>query len=155
MPTRSRLKHAAAGLLGRLISRNNDIDGYWAPGWLYRNVSAPPHRVELDLLTGQAQPPSHYASVMLEHCVAFLRPALSRHGVDWAALSCSSVSFQFAAEASDRHDNYPGVGDPMICSVSLATARARSGTLQARSRCLPFTEGRFMLSERYWCLLPR
>lgn len=138
MKARSRLKHAAAGLLGSLISRNNDINGYWAPGLLYRDTSAPPHLMELDMLTVSSQPSSHSGTLVAACYAAFLRDALEKQAFGWHKLTQATIKFQFNAAVSDPHFNYPCAGDPFICTVSLHTSCGLMATVSARARCYPY-----------------
>lgn len=78
MTSSSRLKHAAAGLLDSLISRSNDVDGYSAPGLLYRDAGAPLHTMQVDLFTQAAQSVSNAVTRMVAYYAAILRAALQK-----------------------------------------------------------------------------
>ena len=146
MKPRSRLKHAAAGILGSLISRNNDVNGYWAPGVLYRDASAPPHMMELDMLTVSSQPASDGGKLVAACYAAFLRDALEKQAFGWHELTQATIKFQFNAEVSDPYFNYPGAGDPFICTVTLHTSQGLIATVSARARCCRYRFGLFSRS---------
>lgn len=136
MKIRSRLQHAAAGLLSSLISRNNDVDGFWAPGLLYRDAALAPHIVQVDLLTGASQPASAPARLTAACYATCLRTAVEKLGLSWTDLTCATISFQFNIEVSDPWFHSQCGGDPFVCTVDLATAQHRVSR-SARARCLP------------------
>ncbi len=143
MRARSRLKHAAAGLLGSLISRNNDINGYWGPGLLYRDVSHSPHTIDIDLLAGTSEPASDSANIMAGSYVRFLSEALQRQEFEWRELTQASITFQFKAVISGKYVTFACAGDPFICTVTLVTIQGHCATLSGRGRCFPFRQGGF------------
>lgn len=138
MKARSRLKHAAAGLLGLLISRNNDVNGYWGPGLLYRDVSTSPHIIELDLLSASSQPASESASTMAANSAAFLRAALEKKELSWEELTRATVTFQFNADIPKTWFRYPCAGDPFVCTVALDTVHPHAAVVKAIERCQPY-----------------
>ena len=141
MKSHSRLKHSAAGLLGSLISRNNDVNGYWAPGLLYHDVVPEPHLMELDLLTGSSLPPSRTAVWVATSYSIFLRDALAKQGIGWDELTLATVRFQFNAEVPTRYFNAGCAGDPFTCVVTLQTAQGHVATMSGMSRCQPRRQG--------------
>lgn len=143
MKPRSRLKHVASALLGSLISRNNDVHGYWAPGVLYRDASTPPHLMELDLLTCSSHPASDAAKLVAACYATFLRNAMEKQIFEWNELTLATIKFQFNAGVSDSHFDYPGVGEPFICTVTLHTAQGLIAAVSARARCYRYRFGRF------------
>ena len=62
MPTRKDLKGISAGIAYSFSSRNNDIDGYWAMGILYKVASeAGTKKFKLNLLSGESDPSFKYS----------------------------------------------------------------------------------------------
>ena len=54
MPRRRELKGVAYGMAGKFVSRNTDLDGYWAIGVMYRSANDNgTDRFVLNLLTGR------------------------------------------------------------------------------------------------------
>lgn len=137
MRPRSRLKHAAAGLLGSLISRNNDVNGFWAMGLLSRDAILPPHRMEINFIDGSSSPASKNARLMAACYASFLRKAMSRINVDWDELTEATVSLQFNAQVPDPNFSFPCPGDPFVCTVTLRTSVGRSASVSAMGRCFP------------------
>jgi hypothetical protein len=146
MKFRSRLKHAAAGLSSSFISRNNDLNGHWALGLLYKD--APPHTLALDLLSSSSQPSSDHASQLAERYGIFLRTALGKLDVEWSKVLRASVTLQFNAQVSDPHFHFPCKGDPVTCTVTLHSVDGLEVTASALARCLPFQSNVFSQSSR-------
>lgn len=144
MKARSRLKHAAAGLLGSLISRNNDVSGYWAPGLLYHDASAPPHVMEIDILTNSSKPSSEAAKIVAGRYSLFLRSALAKQGFVWNDVTQATINFQFNANVPDPNFYYPCGGAPFICSVTLATNRGHCVSASKIARCYARRSGLFL-----------
>lgn len=138
MKSRSRLKHAAAGLLGWIVSRNNDVNGYWAPGLLYRDVLEAPHVIELNLLRGTSRPDSDSAKLMAAYSATFLNTALQRQKFSWEELTQATITLQFNADEPDPYFYFPCGGEPFICAVALVTAQGHAASVCAMARCHPY-----------------
>ncbi|WP_432377993.1 hypothetical protein [Duganella sp. P38] len=150
MKIRSRLKHVASGLLARFIGRNNDYQGFWTLGVLYRTVHAAPWRIEIDLITGQACPGNEVAASVAAEQSAYLRAALSKQNIPWLALHRATLTVQFNA---DVQAGYTGtVGEPFVCTVTLDSATGHSATASFTGRCAMWKPGHF--SGRAGCSVP-
>jgi hypothetical protein len=123
------------------------VNGYWAPGLLYFDVSAPPHVMELDFLTGSSEPHSEAAKLMMARYSTFLRAALAKKGFDWNELTQATIKFQFSAKVPDPYFAYPCAGAPFICDVTLTTVHGHMATASAKARCNPYRPG-LLLSVR-------
>ena len=143
MKARSRLNHVAAGLLGSLVSRKNDVDGYWAPGLLFHDASASPHAMTLDLLTGSSSPESNAGKLMMASYSLFLRAALAKQGFAWNEVTQATITFQFNASVPDPDLASSCSGAPFICSVALATVHGHRSAASAIGRCEPRSRGLF------------
>lgn len=146
MRPHSRLKHAAAALANSLISRNNDVNGHWAPGLLYQNVLTPPCIIEVDLLGLQSIPPSQSAAQMAANTAAFPRTALAKHNIPWTDLAIASITFQFNAPVQDPNFHFPCLGDPFTCQVTLQTIAGRPVAVSVQARCHPYDYERYSAS---------
>jgi|GEM_PF-3980912 len=143
MRARSRLKHSVAGLLGHLISRNNDVSGYWGPGLLYKDVNASPHIIELNLLTGESGPGSESGVKMAANAAVFLRAALEKNAFEWCKLTRATITFTFNATVSDPRFYFPCAGDPFICTVALQLDCGLNAVASAQGRCYPYRHWAF------------
>ncbi len=114
---------------------------------MYRDVSASPHVMDIDLLTGSTQPVSGAARIVAVLYKAFLRDALEKKGFAWEELASASARFQFNAKVADP---YPGwmTGDPFVCSVTLRTLDGHVADVSAISKCEPYRWGIFSRSTR-------
>lgn len=146
MKIRSRLKHVAAGLAHSLISRNNGLSGDWAMGLLYSDASAPPHHIDLDMLTGASTPPSMHATAMAANYLPFIRAALAKKALCWDSIAAVRVLIQFNAPVPHPSFYYPCHGDPLMCSVMLRTKDGSEAEFRAFARCFPFRAGAFVKS---------
>ncbi len=136
MIARRKLNHAAAGLLGKFLSRNNDYLGYWAPGVLYTEARASGLRVELDLLRGQALPDAPACVSVARSYAAFLRNALVRHGVAPEMLSSASLALVFDLPGP-RMPAGSYFGDRVECILTIGSHDGRTVTRRASTRCAP------------------
>jgi hypothetical protein len=142
-----KLNHVAAGLLASFVSRNNDVDGYWAPGVLYREAAVQGHATVLDLLTPAALAPSPSVRSVVQHYAPFLRHALDKQGLAQDGLVKAQISILFdVAEASQRA--IYGKGDIFACSVMLADRHGNIAQRTVHGRCRPHTPGAFTRSAR-------
>ena len=138
MARRRKLYDVAAALLDAFLSRNNDLNGYWAVGQLRSFADAQGiDEVRLDLLRGDTPAHPDVAS-----CVtANFRAVLERHWSirdlprDW--LRSAEVVLVFGAFESSREPLYLTLGDPLICAVSLVDERGRTYRCRRSARCLP------------------
>ncbi len=137
MIAKRKLRHAAAGLLGKFMSRNNDYQGYWALGVLYTEARASGMRVKLDLLHGRALPEATACvSVARSHAV-FLRTALARQGLVPDMLSSATLSLAFCSPAASMPANGSSFGDPVECILTIVARDGRTVSLHASARCAP------------------
>ncbi|MFL6657467.1 MAG: hypothetical protein ACJ8GW_05305 [Massilia sp.] len=152
MKIRSRLKHGAAGLLARFISRNNDYQGFWAPGLLYSYVRVEPWRVEFDLISGKASPNNTVAASVATDQASFLRAALLKQNFDWQTLKRATLTVQFNAGVAIEH-SATNMGEPFVCSVELESVAGHSTKVSVTGRCAAWQAGVF--SGRAGALSPQ
>lgn len=135
MRSRSRLNHAAAGLLSHFISRNNNVNQFWALGVLYSTVPDAPHIVKLDLKHAGAIPQTHIAASLATTYQLWLRKALGKLNVPWKTLQAAVVTLQFDADIP-RPDTYGYLyGDPYVCVIELRSASGHSARYRAQGLC--------------------
>jgi hypothetical protein len=121
---RRELTGVAAGVLGSFISRNNDVDGYWALGQLRAECDARNATTRsLDLLAGTSSLDGRVAS----RVAASFREVLLRHlqRLEFAAeqLRLAHVLLEFAPPTSTKLDAYASYGSPFRCVVQLEDDR--------------------------------
>jgi hypothetical protein len=122
-------------MLSSILGRNNDVEGYWAPGLLYRELASP-HTVELDLLLGTATPPGAYAGVQLARYTGYFRSALLKQRINFESLQQASIFFQFNLSAvSVSTHGEPMLGEPFACTVVLRDDRGNTAAYRVQSKC--------------------
>lgn len=141
MKNRSRLKHAASGLLARFMSRNNDYQGFWTLGVLYSSVRTAPWHVELNLISGDAYPTNKITTSVAAEQSTFLRTALAKQNIAWHSVKRATLTVQFNARVQV---GYTGTrGEPFVCIVELESAAGRSATVSLVGRCAAWAPGLF------------
>lgn len=103
MPARKRLNGAAAGILGAFVSRNNDIDGYWAVGVVYSEIDdLDLSEVTFRLLEGEVVPDLKCGSVLSgKYREAAIR-VLKAHGVNPDEIVRADIVIRFGPLAHNR-----------------------------------------------------
>jgi hypothetical protein len=99
MSRRGKLRGIAANLLGSFVSRNNDVNGYWAIGKLYSLAGR--HRVQtvtVDILAPEMALDSTEVNFvpMLDKYSSMLAAHLARTGIATATLTKAAFELSFA-----------------------------------------------------------
>jgi Cysteine-rich CPCC len=128
---RSRIKDVSYALLDQFDSRNNDLDGYWAVGQLYKYaLKEGVLAVSLDILGGKTTP----ANQACEQVAQIYRTVLKRHlrnrdiSLEWLQSVIISISFKNATGAKKFRSSY---GDPYVCEVVI---KCVSGCVRSSAR---------------------
>ena len=120
MASRKQLKNLACGIAGRFVSRNNDLDGYWALGLLYADATASGTReVHLDLFEAVVAlsftNESRLVAVFRHYCEDQLRNIdLERH----VRAATIHVSFNVEPEICESLVRTTW-GDAFLCEVDI------------------------------------
>jgi hypothetical protein len=135
VPRSRTLKGVAAALAGILVSRNNDIGGYWGPGLLLVDSSSNGGAVVFDLLR-QATSPSTPSTLeaLVAHEQALAR-RLQLGGFTLADLEVAEVAYQFHPASPDGHPR--GALARYVCTVTLSNRRGRRYSVSAAGTCRP------------------
>jgi hypothetical protein len=118
MTRRRTLKGIANGLVGTFVSRNNDYRGYWALGVLRHCAErAGVHRVRLNLLSGEIEPPDRELTALLDRYRAWLASRLAAVGLQSSQLQGAEITLELGSPTDLlRLDGY---GGPFACRVVL------------------------------------
>ena len=139
MPRRKELRGVAFGLLGAFVSRNNDVEGYWALGKLYAHaLKADVPHVCVDLLDKAVTPPSPEFQKMAAQFGRVLTIQLAARSLpaDWVKLATICIEFS-------RRKNPSGPGEMFNCNVTITDDRGRTQHAEAAAACWahdPFRE---------------
>jgi GNAT superfamily N-acetyltransferase len=137
-----RLRHVAAGVLGSFMCRNNDVAGYWAPGLLYRACGAEV-RMRFNLLEPGAACATDIATVVARNYAEFLRRALIKQGLRLEQLAQADIELWFDADVAPDDAGRGWIGDPFLCTVTIALKDGKAASAQCIRRCARYTPGRF------------
>ncbi len=100
MPRRRELRGVASGLADAFVSRNNDVDGYWALGKLYKHAQeAGAPEIRLALSDHLVEPPAPEFGKMLQRYRKLLADHLAAQGLpaEWLAHADIRVVFRDSA----------------------------------------------------------
>ena len=96
MPRRSELNGIADGMLGSFVSRNNDIDGYWAIGKLCAHaIQNGVTSVDVDLVAQTISPVNNAFQPMLERYARMLSEKLRTNGLQPSILAAAKLRLTF------------------------------------------------------------
>lgn len=136
-----RLRHLAAGLLASFISRNNDVEGYWAPGMLYAQL--PGSAVRLDLLRWNAEPASAAAVTVARNYGERLRRALPKISLAGDELTEAAIEVVFDTAPSVPTVLFFTSGEPFDCVITLRNRHGQQVVRRAHGRCRRLEPGLF------------
>ena len=120
VPGRRILRGIASGLAGSFASRNNDHNGYWAPGVLYAHARRHQVRtVRLNLQSQRLTPRAAELVPIATRHADLLAALLAAETFDAGLISSAEIIVEFAAVEDfppwPRHT----YGDPYVCRVLL------------------------------------
>jgi len=120
MPRRRQLKGVAAGIASSFISRNNDLDGYWSLGILYKFTSEIGESVfTLNLLTGESSPEFKSSKRVVRPYYEYLLKQIENNGFEIFQISSAIVEIEFNTARSKMQLCRYTWGDPFVCRVSI------------------------------------
>jgi hypothetical protein len=144
MPAKKRLTNIANGLCGSFISRNNDLDGYWAIGKL-RSL-ADQHgqtTVVLDLLTSSTQPSSAQCSDVFERYCRLLATLAKCSRIPFADITVARIALDFAPPPWPRASYYKlQWGDQFTVTVIIEADGRAMGMARDTGYCRPHDAAR-------------
>jgi hypothetical protein len=120
MGRRRNIRGTAANLLSSFVSRNNDLDGYWAVGHrrsFADNVSS--RSVRLDLLDGTSVPSGKESQRVGENYGSWLRRELTKNGLSLAHIREAAVFIEFGQFQGPTPPPQITRGEPFVCRVLL------------------------------------
>lgn len=121
MARKREMKNAVQGILGSFVSRNNDVDGYWGIGKLYRSaIAAGCNSVRIDLIGSKMLPRLDGFHGMIEKYENLLEKQFPdrRHYKTWLVSAEITIQFESDADQSSIPKWYDS-GKPFTCVVSM------------------------------------
>ena len=117
MRGRRALKGLAYGFVESFVSRNNDVQGYWGIGKLYREaLEQSASSVTIDLINQSVRPIGPAVGAIQSHYAGRLDRMALAAGV---SLSEAEVIVQFGTFGSHAPPRSHSYGDAFVCTVSL------------------------------------
>lgn len=132
---RKKLKDIAAALLGSFVSRNNDVDGYWALGQLRAPADAAGlTEVRLDLFPADAEPSGTLISRVTQVYSGMLERQLRRHRLHPNRILRAAMVLSFIEDDTNM-GRFASYGEPFKCTVSLFDDNGRKYERTLVARC--------------------
>lgn len=137
MSSRRHLKSVADGVVRAFAGRNNDVDGWWAPGLILAAVPPGDPDYSVDLLTGAGTPTLE--GTLLEDLgqawARYLAWSFARHGLSESVVRSARLILRFE-HADDVPSWVLGHRDqPFWCTVTIEDDRGRRCQSVAESHC--------------------
>jgi len=139
MARRKELGSIASGLVGSFNSRNNDVDGYWALGKLYRLLESTERKlVCVELVSGCIQPETNEFDVMLSSYKERLHGYISNRRIPFNWVVSARISVEFEANFDPKyHSGIQVMGRPCIVTCDIEDDHGRHHVAYAYSNCWP------------------
>lgn len=134
---RRRLKTIASNIAGNFISRNNDVDGYWALGLLYETASkSPDNKITIDILSGHSVPDYQYSDyISCKYRDIFFKQAKNNH-IDLKHTCEFKIELTFNVNPTAKQVMFRATwGEPFICKVIFVDDLNNERSYAIRSWC--------------------
>lgn len=158
MRRRTELKCIGSGVLGSFVSRNNDLDGYWALGLMFLYASrCGTLSFRLNLLTGEVQPrPAENFvgstpdfSILSNRYRVMLLDLLDRRKAPASWLADAEVAIDYESVAArPAYSPLSAVAKPFLCTLTLTDDLARRHVLSSAGWAWKHDPWREMKSAR-------
>ncbi len=142
---RTALTGLTAWMRDTFMSRNNDFDGYWVPGQLYRAVEGfPEKKIVVDFLDGEFAPDTDIAQKIGRKYADLLWRMLNRQGIPSVWIRSATVTCVFGVEkpGDNRKDWFGGHGGFYDCVAEIVDNRGRAYRMARDGWCWPHDPGR-------------
>lgn len=135
MASRKKWTDLAAAILGSFVSRNNDVNGYWALGLLraQADIAASPG-IRLDLLRGSVFPPSEVGLQVAQKYEQFLLRQVAVRRIARERIADATIGLTFGCDERGM-TIYTSYGEPFRCVVSIEDDRGQKHNSSIVARC--------------------
>jgi len=149
MSRRTEHSNLSYALLGTFVSRNNDVDGYWAIGRLRaesERLASP--ILLLDILKGTSQPDARDSRIVASFYREWIRTRIEKF-TNPAAVAAVLVRLDFTPDAPLKVSRETSTyGKPYMCEVSVVSTTGGTRTSSHIGRCAPHDPHREHRSTR-------
>ena len=137
MPRRKELNGVAAGLASSFSSRNNDADGYWALGVLYKLVNeAEANKITIDLMSSKSCPNFKHIKEIASPYYNYLIDQLMKKKFKTQQITSALIEIQFNVAPSAQQIMFKSTwGEPYICRVILTDDLNKQHIKESRGWC--------------------
>jgi hypothetical protein len=134
--------------MGSFVSRNNDVDGYWALGLLRAEADmAASSEMRLHLLRGSVSPESEVGLQVARLYEQFLLRQSEVRRIARARITDATIVLTFGCDESGMTP-YTTYGEPFRCVVVVENDRGRKFQRTIVARCSPHDPRREIRSTR-------
>ena len=151
MPRRKLLKSVASGLLGSFLSRNNDFDGYWALGLLYRlALEREPRSITIELIgnAGKSLPRNPLLDAVSTRYRALFISMLEKACFNQSNALSVVIELEFCTARKINFQHLRTHGEPLFCSVTITDEQRRAWRVEGGGRCAPHDPAKESRSTR-------
>lgn len=135
MARRKQLKGIAKSLSRWCLSRNNDYQGYWAPGMLYSMVNGQePKIIKLVLIEDFVAQEELDHKELRRTYIKFINKILLANKMQSHWVKHASVEYIFNIIPEER-TYFFGSGDPFLCKVNIETDLGKNFYGESYYRC--------------------
>ncbi|GAB3454735.1 hypothetical protein GCM10027321_06360 [Massilia terrae] len=125
-------------MLISFVSRNNDLEGYWALGKLYAHaLSHATNTVELDLLSGQLIPADAQFAAMIHTYSRMFARLLRGLGMPHDRVREARIRVQFDVPVQQGHYPLQSYAKPLEATLDIRDLGGSTYSLKALSWCHP------------------
>jgi hypothetical protein len=121
MPRRKEIRGISSGIASSFVSRNNDIDGYWAMGIFYQMASEKgDNKFVLDLVSGKSLPEFRFSKRVALPYHKYLLNQLEKKDLEEFHVTDAIVELEFNIAPTKRHTMFKWTwGEPFKCRVTI------------------------------------
>lgn len=139
MKRRRDLKGIAGGIAGSFVSRNNDVDGYWAMGLLcelsrHMNISSITIELENPELS---RPATDLVNRISGGYRKMLHHMLAQRGLEVRMVKRAYISVEFGTSGGLPTPPLNTWGGPFLCTVGITDDLGQERTVDVAGRCGP------------------
>ena len=121
MPRRKEIRGISSGIASSFVSRNNDVDGYWAMGIFYQVASSKGgNHFVLNLVTGDSSPEFKFSKKVAKPYHEYLLAQLEKKSLEEYHVTDAIVELEFNIAPTKRHTMSRWTwGEPYRCRVTI------------------------------------
>ncbi|WP_426697018.1 hypothetical protein ACP6EV_18950 [Aeromonas hydrophila] len=149
MGHRTELICVASGIINSFSSRNNDIDGYWGLGKLYKSLESEESKiVTIELTTKVVTPDIYELKIMSLSYSEMLTNLLYNKKIPINWIMSATITSEFEAKYQHHHFWRRDLGKPCNLTCTIVDDMGNIHTAKAYVNCLPHNPHKELRSTR-------